>query len=123
MRRVVWVGSSRDDLRSHPDEVQDAIGFALYQAQTGGKYRSARPLQGFGGAGILEIGKAFEGDTYRAVYALTLPGAVYVLHVFQKKAKHGRATPRQEIDLIRRRLSEAEQIHTRAMEASPGASS
>ena len=65
----------------------------------------------------------FEGDTYRAVYALTLPSAVYVLHVLQKKSKHGRATPRQEIDLIRRRLREAEQIHARAMETPPGASS
>jgi phage-related protein len=34
-----------------------------------------------------------------------------VLHVFQKKSKRGIATPRQELDLIRRRLAEAERLH------------
>jgi phage-related protein len=31
----------------------------------------------------------------------------YVLHVFQKKSKRGRATPRQDIELIKQRLKEA----------------
>jgi phage-related protein len=33
--------------------------------------------------------------------------AIYVLHAFQKKSKKGIATPKQEIDLIRRRLAAA----------------
>ena len=37
-------------------------------------------------------------------------GAVFVLHVFQKKAKSGIATPKQDIELIRERLKAAEQI-------------
>ena len=39
-----------------------------------------------------------------------MTGAVYVLHCFQKKAKRGIATPKAELDLIRRRLREAEVI-------------
>ena len=35
--------------------------------------------------------------------------AIYVLHVFQKKAKRGIATPRQETDLVKRRLKAVEQ--------------
>ena len=34
--------------------------------------------------------------------------AVYALHVFQKKSTKEIATPTREIDLIRRRLAEAE---------------
>jgi phage-related protein len=37
--------------------------------------------------------------------------AVYVLHVFQKKSKHGIATPREDIDLIRKRLQRVQHEH------------
>jgi phage-related protein len=110
MRPVVWVGNSHDDLRSCPAEVQDAIGFALYIAQTGGKHSSAKPLRGFGGAGVLEIVEDHDGDTYRAVYTVRLETAVYVLHVFQKKSKTGIATSKRDMDLVRRRLTEAENL-------------
>jgi phage-related protein len=45
-----------------------------------------------------------DGDTFRAVDTVRLASAVYVLHVFQKKAKHGIATPKKDMDLIRARL-------------------
>jgi phage-related protein len=32
---------------------------------------------------------------------------VFVLHVFQKKSKQGSATPKADVDLIRRRLKQA----------------
>ena len=50
-----------------------------------------------------------DGDTYRAVYTVRFKAAVYVLHAFQKKAKKGIATPKQEIDLVKRRLKIAQQ--------------
>lgn len=54
--------------------------------------------------------KDFRGDTFRAVYTLRYAGAVYVLHAFQKKSKSGRETPRRDIELVKQRLREAEQI-------------
>lgn len=51
------------------------------------------------------------GDTYRAVYTVRFEGTVYVLHAFQKKAKKGISTPKTDIELIRRRLREAEAVH------------
>ena len=33
---------------------------------------------------------------------------MYVLHVFQKKSKKGIATPKADVDLIKRRLKNAE---------------
>jgi predicted XRE-type DNA-binding protein len=48
---VVWVGSSRKDLRKFPEPVQDHMGYALYVAQQGGKHRDTKTLSGLGGAG------------------------------------------------------------------------
>src|SRR6516165_7853034 len=107
---VVWVGSSRKDLREFPDVVQDHMGYALYVVQQGGKHRDAKPLTGFGGAGVVEVVKDYRGDTFRAVYTLRYEGAVYVLHAFQKKSKTGRETPRRDVELIKQRLREAERI-------------
>lgn len=83
------------------------MGYALYLAQTGSKHPDSKPLKGFGSAGVLEVTDDAEGDTYRVIYTVTFPNAVYVLHAFQKKAKRGIATPQKDIDLIRTRLHRA----------------
>jgi phage-related protein len=36
---------------------------------------------------------------------------IYVLHAFQKKSKKGIAMPKKDLDLIHRRLAEAERLH------------
>ena len=61
-------------------------------------------------SGVVEIIKDHRGDTFRAVYTLRYAGWVYVLHAFQKKSKTGRETPRRDMELIKQRLREAEQI-------------
>lgn len=91
--------------------VRRDIGYALYFAQLGDKHPAAKPLKGFGGAGVLEIVEDHDGNTYRAIYTLRLGEVVYVLHVFQKKAKRGSATPKHHLDMIRERLRHAEQMH------------
>ncbi len=107
-----WVGSSQDDLKEFPKEVRKVMGTALYLAQAGGKALNTKPLTGIvKGAGVLEIVEDHDGDTFRAVYTVKLAGAVYVLHAFQKKSKHGIATPKHEIDLIKARYEEAKRIH------------
>lgn len=120
IKPLVWIGSAKRNLCSFPEEVKDAIGFALYVAQQGGKHRDAKPLHGFGGAGILEIVENHDGDTYRAVYTVRLAGRVYVLHAFQKKSKAGIKTPRAEIDLIRSRFKRAEEAHAAWLERQKG---
>ena len=110
LKPVTWIGTSLKDLREFPALVQDVMGYALYTAQRGGKHPDAKVLSGFGGAGVLEVIKDYRGDTFRAVYTLKYAGTLYVLHAFQKKSKSGRATPRRDIELIKQRLREAEQI-------------
>jgi|SRR6266851_1546752 len=106
---LFWIGSSKKDLKAFPDTVQDSCGFALWLAQTGLKHTDAKPLRGFKGAGVLEIVEDHAGNTYRAVYTFRFTKAVYMLHAFQKKAKRGIQTPKQEIELIAKRLKLAEE--------------
>ncbi len=110
LKPVIWVGTSLKDLREFPAPVQDYVGYALYVAQRGGKHQDAKVLSGFGGAGVLEVIKDHRGDTFRTVYTLKYAGTIYVLHAFQKKSKSGRQTPRRDIELIKQRLHEAEQM-------------
>ena len=117
IKPVVWIGSTKADLTSFPEDVKDSIGYALYIAQRGGKHAGAKPLRGFGGAGVLEIVEDHAGETYRAVYTVRLAGRIYVLHVFQKKSKTGIKTPKPQIELIRSRLKRAEEEHARWLEA------
>ncbi|HKV29099.1 MAG TPA: type II toxin-antitoxin system RelE/ParE family toxin [Candidatus Acidoferrales bacterium] len=117
IKPVVWIGSTRADLASFPEDVKDAIGYALYIAQRGGKHAAAKPLKGFGGAGILEIVGDHAGDTYRAVCTVRLADRIYVLHMFQKKSKTGIKTPKPETDLIKSRLKRAEEEHARWLES------
>ena len=117
MRPVRFMGDSREVLRELPDEVKSEIGFALERVQQGKMPVNAKPLKGIA-PGVLEIVSDFKGGTFRAVYTVRFPRAIYVLHVFQKKSKRGIATPKREIDLVKRRLAqvmelEAEQEGTR----------
>ena len=108
LKPLRWIASSKKDLMAMPDEVQQAFGFALYHGQIGLLHPDAKPLKGFGSAGVLEVVEDWRGNTYRAVYTVRFADAIYVLHCFQKRSKRGIETPKREIDLIRERLREAE---------------
>jgi phage-related protein len=105
MKSLIWFGSSKKELMEMPQEVWGFIGHALHLAQTGSKHSQAKPLQGFGSAGVLEVVEEFDGNAYRAVYTVRFEEAVYVLHCFQKKSTQGARTSKQDIELVRQRLS------------------
>jgi len=111
-KQLFWVGSSRRDLREFPPGVRRTFGVALFAAQVGETPPDAKPLRGFGGAGVLELIEDHRGDTYRAVYTVRFATGIYVLHAFQKKSKRGIATPKRDLELIRERLKWAERLHT-----------
>ena len=98
LKRIDFIGSSRENLKKFPEEVKQDIGYALYEAQRGEKPATAKPLKGFSGAGVLEIVENFSSGTYRVVYTVRFQKVIYVLHCFQKKSKHGIKTPQQDID-------------------------
>ena len=117
---LIWIGSARDDLREFPEEVRGLMGHALFMAQCGLKHEQAKPLKGYGDAGVLEIVEDLAGDAYRVVYAVRLTGRIYALHAFQKKSKRGKATPKTDLDLIRLRLKRATQLHAESQRTLKG---
>ena len=102
LRRLFWEGSSRKDLKTFPVPVQKDIGVALFVVQLGGKPASAKPWKGLS-SGIYELVEDHRGDTFRAVYTVSIGDAVHVLHAFQKKSMSGIATPRPHMKLIEKR--------------------
>lgn len=110
---VEWMGSSRRDLKRFPKGVRTVFGQALFDAQAGHKHPGAKPLKGFGSAGVLEVVEDDNGNTYRAVYTVRFAGIVYVLHAFQKKSKRGIKTSAEEIDKVRSRLKDAEKHYAK----------
>lgn len=119
MKPLAWVGSPKADLLSFPADVVREIGHALYLAQIGDKHPTAKPLKGFGGAGVLEVVERDDSDTFRAVYTVRFHEAVYVLHAFQKKSRQGIATPDHEIAMIRERLKREREAHAEWQEKKP----
>ena len=108
---IKWVGSAKRDLDAMPEDVKDAFGYAIDLAQAGGKHPDAKPLSGFGSAGVIEVVEDHRGDTFRAVYTVRLAGWIYVLHCFQKKSKGGIKTPKEDLEVIRIRMKAAAQDH------------
>lgn len=94
-----------------PEEVQDVFGSALLDAQYGDHPEGARPFGEGIPRSVMKLVENHDGDTFRAAYTVSLPHAVYVLHVFKKKSSSGIRTPRPDKDRIRTRLQAAENHH------------
>jgi phage-related protein len=62
--------------------------------------------------------RRFCGPVYRAGCTVRYATAIYVLHVFQKKSKRGKATPQRDLDLIDKRLKRAAELHAQEMKES-----
>lgn len=107
MKPVLWIGSSRKDLRNMPEEVQSEVGHSLREIQKGKDPGNTKPLKHLGESGLSEIIVDERQGTFRAVYTVEFKDAIAVLHVFQKKSKSGIATPKKEIDLLLQRLKQA----------------
>jgi phage-related protein len=112
-RRLVWLVDTLDRLKSFPEEIQQKLGFALYQAQIGQQHESAKPLHGFS-LPVWEVRAHDRSGTYRAVYVVHIQESIFVLHAFQKKSKSGASTPKREIQLIRQRLKLARKVASQA---------
>ena len=91
MKQVQWLADVRARVRAFPPGVQDGVGYSLFLVQTGKTSQNVKPLHGFG-SGVMEI------------FTVSIGDCIYVLHAFQKKSSAGIATPKRELDLVRRRL-------------------
>ena len=105
-----WIGNSHKVPMASPADVRRFFSYALSLAQAGDQHDAAKALKGFGSAGVLEVVEDDAGGTYRAVYTVKFEAAVFVLHCFQKKSRHGIATPNEDMNIIRARLKVAEAL-------------
>jgi phage-related protein len=104
-RPLIWRGASKTDFTAFPRTVQREMGYALFLAQMGERHSArAKTLAGIGGTTAIEVKESLDGNAYRAVYTVRYAEAIFVLHAFQKKSKKGVATPKMEIDSIKKRL-------------------
>lgn len=109
-KTVIWVGSSKRDLCALSEDVQDIFGYAIDLAQRGKMHPDAKLMKG-DLHGVTEVVANERTDTYRAMYTVQFKEFVYVLHVFQKKSKIGKATPRSDLDLIEQRYKASKRSH------------
>jgi len=109
LRPVVWLGNSKKNLREFPDGAQKLLGDELQLIQFGGMPKDAKPFKGVG-SGVLEIALRYASDAYRVVLAVQIGRRIHVLHAFQKKSKKGIDTPKRDVDLIKRRYAEAQEL-------------
>ena len=109
LRPVVWLGDSKRSLRDFPEDAQKLLGDELQLIQFGGMPKDTKPFKGVG-SGVLEIALRFASDAYRVVLTLQTGPRIYVLHAFQKKSKKGIETAKRDVDLIRKRYREAQEL-------------
>jgi phage-related protein len=108
-RAVVWLGNSKENIREFPKGAQKLLGDELQLIQFGGMPKDAKPFKGIG-SGILEIALRYATNAYRVVLGVQFGRRIYVLHAFQKKSKRGVETSKRDIELIRKRYAEAQEL-------------
>lgn len=113
MKRVIWINSSYKDFMKFPPEVRHMAGYVLHHAQLGKKHEHIKVLSGMGSACIAEIKESGPNGTYRIIYSIEMKGFLFVLHAFQKKSKTGIATPKQELELLKNRITEAKALYAK----------
>ena len=99
-KRVLWLGSSKADLKTFPKAVTAQAGYELYLVQCGLEPTDWKPMSSIG-PGVREIRVRDSFGALRVVFLASRPEAIYVLHCFRKKT---RKTAPGDIELAQRRL-------------------
>ena len=99
MKSVIWMGSSKKDLRAFPDEARREVGYQLEHVQEGVEPDNWKPMPAVG-PGVREIRVRESSGAFRCIYLATRSEGLYV-NCFQKKTQK---TSQQDLDLARRRF-------------------
>jgi len=109
LRPVVWLGNSKKSIQEFPEGAQKLLGDELQLIQFGRMPKDAKPFKGVG-SGVIELALRYASDAYRVVVAVQIGRRIYVLHAFQKKSTKGIETPKRDVDLIKKRYAEAQEL-------------
>lgn len=102
LREIRWRGDSRKVAHAFPKGARLKFGKELTRIQIGLQPRDGKRLVSVG-QGVQEIRVSHNKNAFRVIYIVVFIEAVYVLHAFQKKAKTGIETPKEELDVASRR--------------------
>ena len=108
-RPIIWLGDSKRNIQDFPHGARKLLGDELQLIQFGGMPKDAKPFKSVG-SGVVEIAVRYASNAYRVVLALQIGDRIYVLHAFQKKSKRGIATPKRDVELIKKRYIEAREL-------------
>ncbi len=108
-REIAWIKAAQKDFLKFPIGAREIMATALTHVAEGRMPDIAKPMKGLG-VGVFEIALRYRSDAYRAVYAVQIDDAIWIIHAFKKKAKTGIKTPKPDLDLIRRRLKGLKEI-------------
>jgi phage-related protein len=95
---ILWLGSSRSDLRAFSPEARRLAGFQLRQVQQGLEPADYKPMPTIG-PGVQEI-RIHTAEEHRVCYVAKFAEAIYVLHAFEKRT---RKTSQRDMELARQR--------------------
>ena len=101
LKRITWLGTSREDVKAFPDKVRKIVGAKLMTVQLGNNPTDSKPMSSIG-QGVTEIRIQYEGQ-YRVIYIAKFSEAIYVLHAFRKKTQR---TSIQDMALAKNRLKQ-----------------
>jgi phage-related protein len=102
MKKLVFQGSSLEDLREFPAAARNEAGYQLDKVQHGLQPDDFKPMSTIG-KGVWELRIRDEAGQFRVIYLAKLKDAVYVLHCFQKKTQK---TAMKDLDISNQRLRE-----------------
>ena len=98
---LLWLGSSRRDIRAFPAAARRMAGFQLLKVQHDMEPGDWKPMASIG-PGVRELRVHAETE-HRVCYVARFVEGVYVLHAFEKRS---RKTAKRDIELARTRYRE-----------------
>ncbi len=98
---LLWLGSSRRDIRAFPSAARRVAGFQLLRVQQGMEPNDWKPMTSIG-SGVREIRVHTETE-HRVCYVARFGEGIYVLHAFEKRSQK---TPAKDLAVARGRYRE-----------------
>jgi len=102
MKKIEWLGNSKDAVRAFPEDARQDIGWQLELIQRGENPDNWKPMKTIG-QGVREIRIREASGAFRIIYLATFEDRVLVLHAFQKKTQK---TSQKDLELAEKRLKQ-----------------
>ena len=107
-KRLLWLGSSRPDIRAFPADARRMAGFQLLRVQQGLEPNDWKPMASIG-PGVLEL-RIHTDTEHRVCFVARFAEGIYVLHAFEKRS---RKTSAKDLELARGRYRELLELRRR----------